>query len=38
MKLPLDRIVIVDEAISEIPDPEFAIYQGKAPGGIEVAI
>ena len=33
-----DWIVIVDEAVTEIADPEFAIHKRKSPWGVEVAV
>ena len=39
MKLPRDRIVIVDEAVTEIADPEVAAFhESKSPWGIEVSV
>ena len=36
-KIAADRIVIVDEAVPEIANPEFAFHESKAPWGIELA-
>ncbi len=33
-----DWIVIVNEAITEVADPEFAVHEREAPGGVEVAV
>src|SRR5437870_1168449 len=33
-----DWIVIVDEAVTKIADPEFAIHKRKSPWGVEVAV
>jgi len=33
-----DRIVIVDETITEIADPESVFHERKSPWGIEVAV
>ena len=37
-KSPRDGIVIVDEAVTEIADPEFAVHESKSPWGVEVAV
>ena len=38
-EIAADRIVIVDEAVTEIADPEVAAFhESKSPGGIEVSV
>ena len=38
-KIAVDRIVIIDEAVTEIADPKVAAFhESKSPGGIEVPV
>ena len=38
-EIAVDRIVIIDEAVTKIADPKVAAFhEGKSPGGIEVPV
>ena len=38
-EIAADRIVIVDQAITEVADPKFvALYQSKTPGSVELTV
>ena len=37
-EIAADRIIIVDEAVTEIADPKFAVYKSKSPRRVEIPV